>query len=163
MGDNIAADVDMAAPTKVEPEAEPAQDRTPSSIESTPEAEEQPQPSQEQPQQPPKRKGGRKPVCVVASHGMRYSFLSFDRSMLRQRSASSATDRRKQRSESVERSTSSSSKRPSSRMKSNYPLSSRAIAQQRTSASCFGTRTRCLNGSYSRRVCRLSYGEVTVC
>lgn len=57
----------MAAPTKVEPDAEPAQDRTPSSIESTPEAEEQPAPSQEQPQQPPKRKGGRKPVRLIAS------------------------------------------------------------------------------------------------
>ena len=73
MGDNIAGDIDMAAPTKVEPEAEPAQDRTPSSIESTPEAEEQPQPSQEQPQQPPKRKGGRKPVCKITSQSSRYS------------------------------------------------------------------------------------------
>lgn len=65
MGEVISQDVDMAAPTKVEPEAENVQDRTPSSIESTPEADEQPQPSQEQPQQPPKRKGGRKPVCIV--------------------------------------------------------------------------------------------------
>lgn len=75
MGEHIPHDVDMAAPTNVEPEAEPAQDRTPSSIKSTPEAEEQQaQPSHEQPQQPPKSKGGRKPVCPVASQWSSYPF-----------------------------------------------------------------------------------------
>jgi len=61
MGDNDTAVDHMAAPTKVEPD-EPAQDRTPSSIESTPEAEVPLEQTQDAVQQPQKRKGGRKPV-----------------------------------------------------------------------------------------------------
>lgn len=152
MGDNTAGDSAMAVPPKVEPEPEPAQDRTPSSIESTPEAEEQPQPSQEQPQQPPKRKGGRKPVRLCASQCQHIPMLTINRSTLPPRSASSAIDRRRQRSGSAGPSTSSSLRQPSSKMKSNSPLFSRAIAQQRTSVSCCGTRTLCWSVSCSRRV-----------
>lgn len=65
MGDNDVAIEDMAAPTKVEAGPEPSQDRTPSSIQSTPEPEVQGEPSQEAAQQPVKRKGGRKPVSYI--------------------------------------------------------------------------------------------------
>jgi hypothetical protein len=62
MGDSnsITADGDMAADSKFENGHE-AREGTPSSIESTPEQDGPVEPSQE-PVQPPKRKGGRKPV-----------------------------------------------------------------------------------------------------
>lgn len=61
MEDSNILEGDMAAPSKIEPAAE----GTPSSIESTPEQEAGVEPSQE-PAQPQKRKGGRKPVRLIA-------------------------------------------------------------------------------------------------
>jgi len=67
MGDSITAAVDdMAAVSKIEPAPAAPADRTPSSVESTPEHEGPPagdETSQDPtPAQPQKRKGGRKPV-----------------------------------------------------------------------------------------------------
>ena len=63
MGDSSVAEDGMAAPTKIEAAA--VAEGTPSDIESTPEHEAVPGASQDQPAQPVKRKGGRKPVCII--------------------------------------------------------------------------------------------------
>ena len=64
MGDSsVAEEESMAAASKVEPGDD---EGTPSSIDTTPEPDALPELSQEPTAQPVKRKGGRKPVCVVS-------------------------------------------------------------------------------------------------
>ncbi|KAK0829084.1 hypothetical protein LTR73_004718 [Friedmanniomyces endolithicus] len=64
MGDSNPAEDGVAVASKIEDEG--MADRTPSSVESTPEAELLAGASQEQPTQPVKRKGGRKPIYATS-------------------------------------------------------------------------------------------------
>ncbi|KAK1811479.1 hypothetical protein LTR12_014174 [Friedmanniomyces endolithicus] len=64
MGDSNLAEDGVAVASKIEDEG--MADRTPSSVESTPEAEALAGAPQEQPTQPVKRKGGRKPIYATS-------------------------------------------------------------------------------------------------
>ena len=151
MGDSDLAEDGMAVASKIEDEG--MADRTPSSVESTPEAEALAGASQEQPIQPVKRKGGRKPVgaCLRDSEPPRL-LIDVCRSTLRRKNASNATDKRKRLFVSGVRSISSNSRQPSSKTKTALLLCSRAIALRLMNASCFGTRTLCSSEYCSKRV-----------
>jgi hypothetical protein len=86
----------------------------------------------------PKRKGGRKPVCLIQLVAPRGDMLvdTPSRSMPLPKSGSSVTARLRLRFENAERSTSSSWKRPSGCMRPTFTTCKPPIGVQLTSVSC---------------------------
>lgn len=103
------------------------------SMESTPEPEAGPS-NPEQAEQP-KRKGGRKPVCL-GLRNLGHIVTDISRSMLLPKSASKEIDRLKQPSENVALNISSSWRKPSESMRRTFTASRPPTEVPRMSASC---------------------------